>query len=331
MTRAKLAILSILAVFTGFLPGDRALGGVPASISDTPLQPPVQPKKLSPARPLKTQRITRRISSYESRIRQEVLAKLRPVEQHDGGIDFDSAQKTLTSTKTIQEKIFGSDFEKKMRTQYSAKVTPFEQTANDPVWRARSWEVARYEDGRKDLAKWTTREVIDDQLKEFFNGGDSSSAPMQVLAAARTLSGGDDSAPAAGPVLTPEQKIARAHRTDLPPVKQEEEQIPLKLRTKINVIKAQGSIVFSNPVATTSVNGDRDDVSIGMNREFRKLALRSNLSYAVVQECLNLNVNKKITERVSLDLDHATYTGDKRGSTGEKNREQARVNYSLSF
>jgi hypothetical protein len=321
------ALSIALIFFAGLLPVGSALGEIqrPEVKGSSEL---AHPHRGSPAK-------FRQISStsYVTRLRRDLLAKLRPVEQQrDGGIDFEQAQRTLLTMKTTQEKIFSGDFERKMRDQYAARVAPFEQTANDPVWRARYWETARYEDGRKDLARWTTREVLDDQLKEFFHGGDQSSAPMQVLSVARSLSGGGDEAPAnADAALTPEQKIARAHRKDLPPVKEEEERIPTKLKTKINVIKAQGSIVFSNPVAITSVNGDRDDLSIGMNRDFRKISLSSNLSYGVGQECLNLNVNKRITDRVSLDLSHASYTGGKRGSTGEKTREQARVNYSMSF
>lgn len=257
------------------------------------------------------------------------LAKLRPVARQ-GEIDFNEAEKTL-NTKTTNEKIFDHDFEKKMREEYSRKVTPYEGTATDPIWRPRHWEEKRYIDGKKDLAQWTAREVLDDQLHDFINGGDQASAPMKVLSTAHKLSGGEDK-DSGTPKMTEKERIARAHRRDLPAIVQEEESVPTKLKTKINILKTTGSLVFSNPIATTSINGNKDDgVSLNMDKEFRKITLKSNLKYMAKEERLDFNLNKKITERVSLDLDHASYTGSKRGSGGEKTREQAKLNYSLSF
>jgi hypothetical protein len=321
MPRAMLATIVILAIVTGLMPGGPALGGIERPLVVVGSKSPSAQSKKS-----------RKINSYYSRLQQDVLAKLRPVEREEP-IDFNAAERVLNSKSSALQKIFDNDFEKKMRDEYSKKVSPFEQTATDPVWRARSWEVQRYEDGRKDLANWTTREVLDDQLKEFVQGGDQSSAPIKVLYTAQELTGGGHEPPSSGDSMTLEQKQARAHRKDLPPLAQaEEEKVPTKLRTKVNLLKANGSLVFSNPVATTSLKGNKDEgFSVGMDREFRKLTLKSNLTYGVKQECLNLNVNKKITDRVSLDLDHATYTGGKTGPSGEKTREQARVNYSMSF
>ena len=330
MLRATLAALILtIAISTGFLPGDVALGNVQAPMAvvfgpEAPVAPFLEEAKAGPAATPKN----RQVSSY-AQLQQEILAKLRPVEREQP-IDFDEA-KTFLNSRTTNEKIFNKSFAGKMQGEYAGRVSPFEKTATDPLWRARSWEMQRYEDGRQDLARWTTREVMEDQLKEFFNGGDKDSTAMKALAAARSLSGGEEEK-AAEPALTPEQKIARTHRTDLAqPTAVEEEKIPTRLKTKLNVLRQNGSVVFTNPVAITSVDGNKDEISMNMHRDFRKLTLHSNLAYGVKQECLNLNVNKKITDRVSLDLDHYNYTGDKRGSAGEKTKEQARVNYSMSF
>lgn len=272
----------------------------------------------------------RQISSYYQRLQAEVFGKLRPVTR-DEPVDFDEAATLLKSIKTTNEKIFNKNFESKMRDQYAGRVAPFEKAATDPIWRPEYWKVQRYEDGRRDVARWVTREVVEDQLKDFFNGGDKDSAAMKALATARALSGGEEEKPAE-PKLTPQQKIARAHRTDLPPPpSDEEEHIPTRLKTKLNVLRQNGSVVFTNPVATTTLSGNRDDVTLNMNRAFRKISLSSNVGYTMSQECLNVNVSKKVAEHVSLDLDHYSYTGDKRGGSGEKVREQARVNYSVSF
>lgn len=328
-----LPLLALLAIAAGLMPGGFALGSVEHPVlgglgaEEKLVHPGTDAAAAQSAEAGAELRKNRRISSYYQELQAEVFSKLRPVER-DEPIDFDEAR-ALLSGKTTNEKIFNKGFEGKMRGEYASRVAPLEKTVNNPIWRPSYFDVQRYEAGRHDLAQWTTREVMEDQLKDFFNGGDQDSGAMKAVHTARALTGGEDEKPSE-PALTPEQKIARAHRTDLPQA-HEEESVPTKLKTKLNVLRQNGSIVFSNPVAITSLNGNRDEISLNMNREFRKLTLRTNAGYGVKNECLNVNVNKKITDHVSLDLDHYNYTGDKRGSAGEKTREQARVNYSIGF
>ncbi|MGZ3652181.1 MAG: hypothetical protein ACXVB9_04210 [Bdellovibrionota bacterium] len=325
--RAKTAVLLLLiAISAGLIPGRFAMGSIENPGSALPAPALDQHPAALVAKPRK--KANRRISSYFSELQAAVLAKFRPVE-HNQPIDFNEATALLNS-KTINEQIFNKDFSGKMQGEYAGRVKPFEETANDPLWRPRYWETQRYEDSREGLARWTTREVMEDQLKDFFNHGDKDSGAMKALATARALSGGEEEKPAE-PKLTPEQKIARAHRTDLPVAPQEEEVTPTKLKTKLNVLRQNGSVVFTNPIATTELSGNRDDISMNMHRDFKKISLHSNLAFGMKEECLNFNVNKKITDRVSLDLNHYNYTGSTRGSSGEKTREQAKVNYSLSF
>ena len=326
MTRATLAILLILSVLNGLQPIEAALGSV-----ERPRAPEAYGPSRAPAAGLSkiasAKKSQRRISSFYARIKQEILARLRPVERSEI-VNFDEAEKMLSS-KTASEKLFDKDFEKKMRVEYANKVQPFEGTVSDPIWRARYWEQKRYEDGNNSLAKWTAREALDDQLNDFIHGGDTDSAPMKVLSTAHKLSGAED--PDDKPSMTPAERAARAHRRDLPPVAAEEEKVPTRLKTKINVVKQQGALVFQNPVAMASVNGSKEDVTANINREFRKLTLKSAVNYGMKESVLNFNVNKKLTEQVSLDLDHYSYTGGKRGSTGESSKEQAKVNYQISF
>lgn len=326
MHRAMLASLTIVAMLLGILPGSGALGSVERP---SYLQAPAPLNKAAELPKTESAEAKRRNpSSFFARIKQEVLAKLRPVDKGHN-IDFNAAASLLNSKTTIQ-KVFNENFEEKMRNQYAAQVLPFEATATNPIWRPRHWEMQRYEESRQGLAKWTAREVLDDQLHDFIKGGDSDSAPIKVLETAQELSGGgrDDNEPTK---LTEEQKIARAHRRDLPPVAEEEQKIPTRLKTKINVIKQHGSIVFQNPVATTSVNGSSEEINVNMNKEFPKITLGSQANYHVKGQVMSLSLNKKITDQVSLALDHYSWTGGKRGGSGEKSKEQARVNYSVSF
>jgi hypothetical protein len=325
MRRAMLASLTIVAMLLGILPGSGALGSVerpsylqaPAPLNKAAELPKTETAEVKPRKP----------SSFFARIQHEVLAKFRPVDKGHN-INFNEAAVLLNSKTTI-EKVFNESFEEKMRNQYAAQVKPHEATATNPIWRPRHWEMQRYEQSREGLAKWTAREVLDDQLHDFIKGGDSDSAPIKVLETAQELSGGGRDE--AEPKLTEEQKLARAHRRDLPPVADEEQKIPTKLKTKINVIKQHGSIVFQNPVATTSVNGSSEEINVNMNKEFPKITLGSQANYLVKGQVMSLSLNKKITDQVSLVLDHFNWTGGKRGAQGEKSKEQARVNYSVSF
>jgi hypothetical protein len=136
--------------------------------------------------------------------------------------------------------------------------------------------------------------------------------------------------------LTPEEKAARAHRRDLPVATAAEEQAtPTKLKTKLNVINRRGSLLFTNPIATTSLNvkaghGD-DNFVLEMARDFRKLDLASRLKYAIDQHLVTHNLRQRITNEVSLNVDTEHHTGQKRGDQGEKSRETAQLLYNISF
>jgi hypothetical protein len=323
----KTALLLLLTATTaGLLPGRFAV----ASVSQ-PDVAAVQATTQAPiSRDAPLHKLDRMISSYadSSEGGGQVLASLKPV-RHDQTINFDEAT-ALLSGKTWNEKVFNKDFAGKMQGEYIGRVKPFEETANNPVWHPHYWETQRYEDGRQGLAKWTAHEVMEDQLKDFFAGADKNSSAMQAIATARALSGGEEEKPKEKK-LTPEEKIARAARTDLPKEKQEEEVTPTRLKTKMNVLKQNGTVVFTNPVATTEMNANKDEVSMNMHRDFRKIQVSSNLAYAIRQGILNLNVSKQLTERISLSLDHYNYTGDHADGNGYKSRESARMNYSTSF
>jgi hypothetical protein len=322
----KIALLILLtATATGLLPGRFAVGSIGnSSIAavDATTQAPV----LSGA---SLRELDRNVSSYaDAADGSQVLASLRPV-RHDNSINFDEAS-SLLQNKTLNERIFNKNFTGKMQGEYLGRVKPFEHTANDPLWHPHYWETQRYEDGREGLARWTAHEVMEDQLKDFFAGADKNSSAMKAISTARSLTGGGDEKPVVKKE-TPEQLAARAARTDLAKPAAQEEVIPVKLRTKLNLLKQNGSVVFTNPVATTEMNANKDEVSMNMHRDFRKIQVSSNLAYGVRQGVLNFNVKKKITDRISVDLDHYNYTGEHADGNGYKSREQARVNYSMSF
>lgn len=327
MQRQIAFLILLSATAAGILPGRLAAGstGKPeVAAVDATTQAPIPYSA-----PL--HKLNRDLSSYaEDTGGGQVLASLRPV-RRDDPVNFDEANAALLREKTLNEKIFNKDFTGKMQGEYAGRVKPFENSANDPLWHPHYWETQRYEDGREGLARWTAHEVMEDQLKNFFAGADKNSTAMKAISTARALSGGEEEKPKEKKE-TPQEAAARAARTDLPKVaSKEEESTPTKLKTKMNLLKQNGSVVFTNPVATTEMNANKDEVSMNMHRDFRKIQVSSNLAYAIRQGMLNVNVNKKITERVSLDLDHYNYTGDHADGNGYRSREQARVNYSMSF
>lgn len=325
MFKKLVLALSISALCAGMVfPGYIAV----ASVSN-PFQSSVEEREEREISSAKNRNKSTRVpNSYYSRLKTAVLAKFRPSE-NSGEIDFDAAERLLNQ-KTFNQKVFNEEFQEQMKKKYADRVAPYEKTATDPIWRARYWEMDRYENGRKDVAKWTAQEALENQLRDFVRGGDQNSAPIKIFNTANDLTGANREE--AKRQEAQKERKRQAQVAGLPTQEEEEPATPTRLVPKLNLLKVDGSVVFSNPIATTAISGNRNDgFRVGMDREFRKLSLRSNLSYVVKEECLNVNLNKQLTEQVSLDLDHTNYTGSKRGGSGEKSREQARVNYNISF
>jgi hypothetical protein len=258
---------------------------------------------------------------------------LRPVSREDD-VDFDEAERFL-SRKSFIDRVYDKDMRRNFREHYNNEVLPFEKTVNDPYRRARVWEREAYDQKRTEMARWSAKEVVNDQLRDLFHGADKDSGAVKAFTAMKEISGGGEDRPEEKP-LTPEEKIARAHRRDLPVVTQaEEEKVPTKLKTKMNVLRGSGQLVFTNPFVNTSVNlkaGNRDDnIVVEMTRDFRKITLNSHLRYEVDRSLMNFNMNKRITDQISFDMDHLQYTGAKRGDGGEKTTETAKLLYSVGF
>lgn len=337
MSRPVLAITAILLA-GGLFQGWTALGQVtepfmriPAGVSvikaDGTLVPAVAQQ---PAR--KSGRAARKQTSV-AKLVPPMNMDFRPVDRFES-VDFDEAERML-SRKTFIEEVYDEDMQRNFINQYRSEVEPFEKTANNPLRRARSWEMKDYDNKRAEMAKWASREILNDQIKDFFRKGDKNSAPMQVMGTLKDLSNGGKEDPAEQK-LTPEEKAARAHRHDLPQVtKAEEEKIPTKFKTKLNVLRRSGTLLFTNPIVTTAINlkaGNRDDnMVVEMNREFTKLTLNSRLKYEVDRSLMNFNLNKRITDRISLDMNHMQFTGSKRGDNGEKRSDTAKLLYSVGF
>jgi hypothetical protein len=244
----------------------------------------------------------------------------------------DLLESSVQQSKTTVEQIFNREFTKRMLSHYQSSVQPHEKRAMDPYRRASKHEMQQYFDSRRGMARWTAKEALNTQLKEFFRKSNRDSAPMQVLSVFKDIGQHDQQE---AQKLSPEQKIARAHRLDLP--KQEEEDvIPTRLRTKLNLIYGRGQLNFQNPIVQTAVNvdvsGPNESLTLDMNKDFKKLTLRTRASYGVEKKLLTFNLNKKITDKIYLDLDSARRTGGGNSSESTARRnESARLTYSVSF
>lgn len=317
MTKRFLAIIAVSALAGPALWGDLAVGSV--------RQPAAIQSAQDMAKPAKEQKKP----SLVSRIKSS-LARFRPVKKENAYLNQDS----LADRRTIDE-VFDEDMSERMEGRYKDTVAPLERTALNPYRRASLWETERYEQSRKDLAYWTLKEVGKDQLKDFERRARRNSGAFDAVASvaasdlkADTQKKEDDSR-----ALTEEERIARAHHMDVP-AKEEEPSVPTRLKAKLNVIKARGQLTFSNPVVTTMVEGgvgSGENLAVEMNRSFHSLEMNSKVRYGVDESVINFVVNKKITEEVSVDLDSHRWTGSKRGASGEKKRETAKVVYSISF
>lgn len=260
---------------------------------------------------------------------KRVFSALRPVERKDE-LPQDPGAVALLSRRTIDD-IYTEEMKRSVESQYKGMVAQDEAIASSPYRRARTWELEAYDNKREKMAQWTAKEVLSERIKNLFRGADKDSSAMKVIRTAQTLTGGEEE-----PVhqkMSEKEKLARAHRKDLSDADQAEEEIPTRLKTRMNLIKANGQINFSNPVVMMSANVDakaKDKVSVNLDKDFKKLAMKSNLNYGVNQKVLSFNVNKKITDQISLDMNSQRYTQGA-AENGEKSVESARVTYSLSF
>ncbi len=282
-----------------------------------------------------------RLARAALNIKMRIFAKFRP----DNHLKNYSAEEAALK-KTFFSDLFNKDLSRDMRGRYQEVVAPYEAKINSPYRQAQVWERAKDNENRHNMASWTAKEVLDRKLKDLFRNADHSSSAMQVISAVRTVTGGnpDDfnqqplgssgssGAPAKrGKPLTQEQKIALAHQLPPPPP---EEKIPTKLKTRINVIQKKGSLYFTNPIVITEMNldmTDTDKLTFKLAKDFRALKMRSNAEYGIRRKILKFNLNKTITDRISLDLDTHRYTGSEKSPSGKNSQESARLNYSVSF
>jgi hypothetical protein len=241
------------------------------------------------------------------------------------------------SSKTTIEELFNPEFTERLKSEHAATVVPYEKEALNPFRRSSHWEMQRYEESRKALAQWTMKELGRDQLKEFIRSRKRNSEALSIIAGTTGVEIEEEKSANINPKymdpnLTEKERIAMAHAYT--PASEVEEIIPTRLRAKLNILKTQGQLTFMNPIVITSLQakaGSGENISVEMKRDFKKLELNSHLRYAVDQSHIVFNVNKKITDEVSLDLNSERWTGSKRGDAGEKSKGTAKVVYSLSF
>lgn len=319
MTKKILAIIAVTAVAGPSLWGNLAVGSirVPAS-----LESPQAEQAQATAKEQKKPSLVSRLKS--------TFARFRPVAKTNPHLNQDS----LADRRTIDE-VFDEEMSDRLQARYDENVAPLERNALNPYRRASFWEMERYEQSRKDLAQWTLKEVGKDQLKDFERRARRNSGTFDAVAsvAASDLKKDEGKKKEDNRYLTEEERIARAHQMGVP-AKEEEPAVPTRLKAKLNVIKARGQLTFSNPVVTTMVEGGAgsgENLAVEMNRDFRSLEMNSKVRYGVDESVINFVVNKKITEEVSVDLNSQRWTGSKRGASGEKKRETAKVVYSISF
>lgn len=282
----------------------------------------LNPKSPAAAELQKSQR-----PSWFSRVKAS-FAKLRPV--RNSSIASPHSDWESVRPRSLNEQIFNTEVSQKMADQYNGSVAPLEKELSNPNRRASYDQLRRFEESRKEMANWTFKEIGKHHLKDFVRRRKGNSAALGVVAA---TSGLEDDKPT---LETDKEKVEKNQRTIMTtlPVAEKEESIPTRLRAKLNILKSKGQLTFSNPVATTSVEaqaeGD-DKLAVEMNRGFKKLELSSKVRYAVNKSLLSFNLNKKITEEVSLDLNSERWTGSKRSVEGLAKKDAAKLLYSISF
>jgi hypothetical protein len=234
----------------------------------------------------------------------------------------------LSQKSTIQ-KIYDAEMRRKLEERYQGTVLPLEREAQNPTRRASYWEKERYEDSRKDLAHWTLQQIGTAQARSFLRRKKGDSALVGVVAATSGLP--DESAASA---TKQEKSGASAVGAASPGGQETAPPVPTQLKAHLNLLKTQGQFTFTNPVVTTSVEargGSGENLAVELDKDFQSLAMSSKLRYGVDESNLQFNVNKKITDEFSLDLNSQHWTGSKHADDGSKGDDTARLVYSLSF
>ena len=260
-----------------------------------------------------------------------VFARLKPLERKNN-LYVDPAVERIAQARSI-DLLYTKEIKQSVNERYLGVVAPNEAIAHNPYRRAREWELRRLDSSRESMAKWTAKEVLAGRFKAIFRGADKSSGAVQAFQSVKEVMNGGAEEPVSQKI-SEEERIARAHRKDLPAAKEEEEVIPTRLKTRLNALKGFGQLNFTNPVVTTAVNVSargKDKVSINMKKDFKDLAMDSNLDYGVNQRLLSFDVNKKITDEISLKMRSQRFTDGPRPEKGEVNQESAHLLYSISF
>lgn len=310
------------------LAGESAIGSarVPSAALAGPSDPTVIPRNAAEA--LKPK------ATFFSQVKAR-FSRFRPAWKQNA-IPLDGTEDVLRD-KSLLDKIYTQDMNRRMRDKYREVVEPYEDMIESPTRPARHADMARYYDGQRDMVRWAMKEIGQGQLKDFLRRADKGSGAMQVITTVREMNGSTDKEreeerKREDKKLTEAERIARAHRRDYNP--KPEEEIPTRLRTRLNVLKGKGALTLQNPIVTAMVEGGAgggDNLSVELNREFKKLELYSKARYVVDNSVVTFNVQKKITPEISVDLYSERWTGEKRGDSGEKAKDQAKVTYSLAF
>jgi len=257
--------------------------------------------------------------------------------------------------KTTIEEIYTPDRVREMEAKYKGSLEPAENLVNSPYRHARPQDFTRYEEQNQELAQWTIKEALNQRVKALFHRADNNAAPIKVMEAVQSISSfGDEKSssqkkkeeqknivnPTNNFKKSKKMSLAEAHALPPEPV---DEEIPTKLKTKMNIIHARGQVRLTNPIVNTSVNIDiknkvvanelsvSDRVSIDMEKEFKELSLNSNVKYGVERKVVHVNLSKKITDEISCNLSTERFTGNQRDASGSKGREAVNMMYSVSF
>ena len=276
----------------------------------------------------------------------KVMEKFSPV---DNAVVYSktSFDSKLVGEKSTLEKIYTPEFTRQMQEHYQANVAPQEKIATDPFHHVAPWEEQAYEDQRRDMARWTARQALNDRINNLFSKADPNSGAMRIMHAVKSLNGEDD---VGAPKKTAASDAAKGTDANAAPVATSQamaSEIPTKVKAKLNVLKGQGQVNFSNPVVITSLNVDvnsairnsttqtltaaDDPVRLDMSKEFKSIDLSSGLQYGFEKQVASFNVTKKLSDHISCVASSDQYTGEQRNADGTKGQQILRMNYSLSF
>lgn len=297
-----------------------------------------------------------------------IVAKLVPQQKISG--KKEKLLRPTKFEKTLVEKIYDGGLREQVIGHYHAMVTPAEEVFRENAFKTRK-QTSEYVNRKRSMAEWTRKQIVNERLPHMvLSNVDANSGLVKFLGMIRSVLGSSGYAyvfEKNRPEHIYKQKkhrekklneMTRMERYNHLQAKQHAlasgifgslpGKVSTRFRAKWNLLKTTGNIRFQNPILTprfevnlrekdydlgtplTLHRGDR--YTLGAEQELHLLDMHSSVKYGLQTKKMELNVFKKITDRISAKFSTTRLTEDDMPlEYGKRYDERLSMQYTTSF